>query len=225
MFTILVVEDDGELRKMFCSALRDHGYRAIPAADGAEALNVMERAFVDLIICDVMMPNMDGFELTRALREAAYDLPILMITVKDSMEDKQTGFYAGIDDYMVKPVNINEMMLRITALLRRARINSERRLVMGDALFDCDTLTVTCRGETVELPQKEFFLLYKLVSFPNRIFTRRQLMDEIWGIDSDTDPHTLDVHISRLRHKFKNNGSFEIMTVRGLGYKAVRADG
>ncbi|SCJ40321.1 Heme response regulator hssR [uncultured Eubacterium sp.] len=222
MFNILVVEDDRDLRELFCTVLVDHGYTAIPAADGEEALDILDSSYVDLIISDIMMPKMDGYALTKTLREANFMMPVLMITARESPADKREGFRAGTDDYMVKPIDVNEMIWRVEALLRRSQIVSERKAKIGQTLFDCDTLTVTANGTELELPQKEFFLLYKLVASPGRIFTRRQIMDEIWGMDSDTDTHTLDVHISRLRERFKENPDFDIVTVRGLGYKVVK---
>ncbi len=222
MFNILVVEDDRDLRELFCTVLVDHGYTAIPAADGEEALDILDNSYVDLIISDIMMPKMDGYALTKTLREANFMMPVLMITARESPADKREGFRAGTDDYMVKPIDVNEMIWRVEALLRRSQIVSERKAKIGQTLFDCDTLTVTAKGTELELPQKEFFLLYKLVASPGRIFTRRQIMDEIWGMDSDTDTHTLDVHISRLRERFKENPDFDIVTVRGLGYKVVK---
>lgn len=193
----------------------------VPAINGEEALRTLEHTHVDLIISDIMMPAMDGFELTRALREANFPLPILMITAKAGMTDKKEGFRSGTDDYMVKPVDVNEMLWRIEALLRRSQTISERKVKIGDTLFNYDAFTVTHDGEEVLLPQKEFSLLYKLVSSVNRTFTKQQILDEIWGMDSEVDPHTLEVHISRLRDRFRNNPDFEIVTVRGLGYKAV----
>lgn len=224
MFTILVAEDDLELQELFCMVLQDNGYCALAARDGEEALSILDNTYVDLLISDVMMPRLDGYELTRSLRDAGYQLPVLMITAKESLSDKRQGFQSGTDDYMVKPVDVNEMLWRVEALLRRSQINHERRATLGGTVFDCDTLTVTKNGQKTILPQKEFYLLFKLVSSPNRIFTRRQLMDEIWGIDTETDPHTLDVHISRLRDRFRDNGDFEVVTARGLGYKAVKTD-
>jgi len=224
MFTILVVEDDLELSELFCMVLQNNGYNAIAAHDGEEALAVLDNTYVDLLVSDVMMPRLDGYALTRALREAGFHLPILMITAKETLADKRQGFQAGTDDYMVKPVDVNEMLWRVEALLRRSKINYERRTTLGGTLFDCDTLAVTKNEQEIILPKKEFFLLFKLVSSPNRIFTRRQLMDEIWGIDSETDPHTLEVHINRLRERFRDNDDFEIVTVRGLGYKVVKRD-
>lgn len=219
---ILVVEDDKELRDLFSSVLADNGYTAIPAADGVDAFDILDHTAVDLIVSDVMMPRMDGFEMTRTLRETGYTMPVLMITAKENFADKREGFRVGTDDYMVKPIDVNEMVLRVEALLRRSQIVSQRKAKLGGSTFDCDTLTVFTGGGSVELPQKEFYLLYKLVGSPNRIFTRHQIMDDVWGIDSDATPHTLEVHISRLRERFKNNPDFEIVTVRGLGYKAVQ---
>lgn len=221
MFHILVVEDDAELRELFCTVLSDNGYTAVPAADGIAAFDVLDNTYIDLIISDIMMPRMDGYEMTRELREAGYTTPVLMITAKESASDKREGFRVGTDDYMVKPIDVNEMLWRTEALLRRSQLINQRKARLGETEFDCDTLTVRSRGEEVQLPQKEFYLLYKLITSPNRIFTRRQLMDDIWGPDSETDPHTLEVHISRLRERFKGNADFELATVRGLGYKAV----
>ena len=225
MFHILVVEDDAELRELFCTVLSDNGYTAIPAADGIAAFDVLDNTYIDLIISDIMMPRMDGYEMTRELREAGYTTPVLMITAKESASDKREGFRVGTDDYMVKPIDVNEMLWRTEALLRRSQLINQRKARLGETEFDCDTLTVRSRGEEVQLPQKEFYLLYKLITSPNRIFTRRQLMDDIWGPTSETDPHTLEVHISRLRERFKNNADFEIVTVRGLGYKVVDKHG
>lgn len=222
MFNILVVEDDKELLDLFCTVLNENGFTAIPATDGLNAFDILDDIDVDLVISDVMMPGMDGFEMTKALREANYTMPILMITAKGNSADKREGFRVGTDDYMVKPIDVNEMVWRVEALLRRSQIVSQRKARLGSSEFDCDTLTVFTQGRSIELPQKEFFLLYKLVASPNHIFTRRQIMDDVWGVDSDADPHTLEVHISRLRDRFKNNPDFEIVTIRGLGYKAVK---
>lgn len=222
MFNILVVEDDKELRDLFCAVLSDHGYTAIPATDGEDAFDIMESSYIDLVISDLMMPRMGGIEMTKALRESHYDIPILMITAKESTADKREGFRAGTDDYMVKPIDVNEMIWRVEALLRRSQIVSQHRTKIGNTEFNYDTFSVNYNGEIIELPQKEFLLLFKLVASPDRIFTRMQIMDEIWGIDNDADSHTLDVHISRLRERFKNNPDFEIVTVRGLGYKVVK---
>lgn len=222
MLKILIVEDDRELRQLFAHVLIKNGYRADGVSNGREALDAMEKDYYDLIISDIMMPVMDGYELVRTLREAGNTTPVLMITAKDAFDDMKMGFLSGTDDYMVKPVNVNEMVLRVGALLRRAQMINERRQVIGDTVLECDSLTVTTKTETMILPQKEFMLLYKMVSFPGRIFTRQQLMDEIWGYDSESDPHTVDVHIGRLRDRFRNNPDFRIVTMRGVGYKVVK---
>lgn len=222
MFNILVVEDDEKLNKLFCTVLNRSGYHTVAALDGEKALNVLDKEYVDLIISDIMMPNLDGFELTEMLRDANFNMPVLLVTAKETFADKRKGFLAGIDDYMVKPVDVNEMVLRVGALLRRARIANERKIVCGETVINYDSLTVSFGGQELLLPQKEFSLLYKLVSYPNKIFTRQQLMDEIWGMDSETDERTVDVHINRLRDRIKGCRDFQIVTVRGLGYKAVR---
>lgn len=222
MFRILVAEDDVELRQMFCRVLERNGFETVGACDGAEALEILEKEFVDLIISDIMMPRMDGYALVRTLRERGSTVPALMITAKDRFEDMQQGFLSGTDDYMVKPVNVNEMVLRVNALLRRAKVLSERRQTVGRTMLEYDSFTVRWGDESITLPQKEFQLLYKLCSAPGRIFTRQQLMDEIWGVDSETEAHTVDVHVNRLRDRLRENPDLEIVTVRGLGYKAVK---
>jgi DNA-binding response OmpR family regulator len=222
MIWILIVEDDRNLRKLMGDVLRQNGYDVLEAKDGIQALNVLETENVDLIISDIMMPNMDGYELTEELREANFDLPILMVTAKETFNDKKHGFLVGTDDYMVKPINMDELLLRVSALLRRSRIVNERRLTLQDVSLDYDTLTVTCGGESTLLPKKEFYLLFKLLSYPKQIFTRQQLMDEIWGMDSDADERTVDVHNKRLREKFKDVDEFDIITIRGLGYKVEK---
>lgn len=222
MFRVLVVEDDRELRQLFRRVLEKNGYEALEAGDGQEALEVLDRVYIDLIISDIMMPVMDGYELVRSLREAQIHIPVLMITAKDAFDDMRRGFLSGTDDYMVKPVNVNEMVLRVGALLRRAQMISERREVLGATTLIYDTLTVEREGAKVTLPQKEFLLLYKMAAAPGRIFTRQQIMDDIWGLDSETDPHTVDVHIGRLRERFRDNPDFEIITMRGIGYKVVK---
>ena len=206
MFQILVVEDDASLRKLMSAALKQHGYVTFLANDGLEALDVLEKTNIDLIISDIMMPNMDGYELTRQLRKADFNLPILMVTAKETFEDKQEGFSAGTDDYMVKPIDINEMILRV-----------------GNCVLDYDAMSVAVDGGAAEtIPQMEFKLLFKLLSYPDKIFTRRQLLDELWGMDKDVDERTVDVHVKRLRERYGSCESFDIVTVRGLGYKAVK---
>lgn len=222
MFHVLVVEDDSKLRQLLCTVLIKNGYRATGAVDGQQALAALEREYVDLMICDILMPNMDGCELTRSLRESGYTLPVLMVTACETFFDKQRGFLAGTDDYMVKPIDVNEMLLRVGALLRRAKIISERKIVCGSLTLNYDALTVSGDGLNELLPQKEFYLLYKLLAYAGKIFTRQQLMDEIWGLDSSSDVRTVDVHINRLRERFRDNGNFDIVTVRGLGYKAEK---
>ncbi|ERK31118.1 response regulator transcription factor [Clostridium intestinale] len=224
MFNIMVVEDNDNTRKLMEAVLLENGYKPILARDGLEALDILDKQHIDLIVLDIMMPNMNGYELTKELREAKFNLPILMVTAKESPSDKKQGFIFGTDDYMVKPVDEEEMILRIAALLRRSKIASEHKLVFGETQLNYDELTVKQKGKIELLPQKEFMLLFKLLSYPNKIFTRRQLMDEIWGMDSDTDGRTVDVHINRLREKFKDTEDFQIITVRGLGYKAVKAE-
>lgn len=222
MFQILVAEHDRELRELYCSVLRENGYHAVEAVDGQQALDLLENTYIDLIVSAVSLPRMDGLSVTRALREADFWLPIILVSGLGSPADKRDGFHAGADDYMVKPIDVNELVWRVEALLRRCRIVNQRKTVIGDTELDCDTMTVSCGDQAVVLPQKEFFLLYKLLSYPNRIFTRRQIMDDIWGVEIKTDTHTLDVHVSRLRERFKSNPDFEIVTVRGMGYKALR---
>ena len=221
MFKILIAEDDRELRQLFQHVLVKNGYTVTGVSNGAEALEAIDVGYFDLIISDIMMPKVDGYELVRSIREAGQNTPVMMITAKDAFDDMRLGFLAGTDDYMVKPVNVNEMVLRVSALLRRAQMTSEHRQVIGNTVLECDSLTVRSGGESMTLPQKEFMLLYKMVSFPGRIFTRQQLMDEIWGYDSESDPRTVDTHIRRLREKFARSPDFEIQTVRGLGYRAV----
>jgi DNA-binding response OmpR family regulator len=218
MSVILVVEDDANIRKLITTYLKRDNHRVLEAVDGEDALNVLEREHIDLMIADIVMPKTDGYELTRELRDAHYDFPILMVTAKERIEDKRQGFLAGTDDYMVKPIDFDEMLMRVSALLRRAKINSERKITIGTLMLDYDTLTV---GNTT-LPQKEFQLLFKLLSYPSKIFTRQNLMDEIWGYDTDSEERTIDVHIKRLREKFGDVGEFRIVTVKGLGYKAVK---
>lgn len=222
MFKILVVEDDTNTRKLMCAVLKQNGFETYGAEDGVAALDLMDKQHVDLVVLDLMMPRMDGYELTRQIRRTWPTLPLLMVTAKQEPKDKHAGFLAGTDDYMIKPVDEQEMVLRIKALLRRAQIASEHKLFIGEVELNYDSLTVLRKNEFVTLPQKEFYLLFKLLSYPNMIFTRLQLMDEIWGMESQTDDHTLNVHIGRLRDRFRDWPEFEIITVRGLGYKAVK---
>ncbi|MGN1161464.1 MAG: response regulator transcription factor [Candidatus Fimenecus sp.] len=222
MFNILVVEDDIKLNRIYCSALQSNSYNAIQALDGEEALDIVAEKNVDLVISDIMMPGVDGYELTKELREMYPELPILMISAKEGFEDKRYGFMAGIDDYMVKPVDLNEMLLRVNALLRRAKMVTERKLTIGGTVLNFDTYTAEFDGKTVEIPQKEFLVLYKLMSYPSRTFTRRQLMDEFWGYDTDSEERTVDVHINRLRDRLRDCPDIEINTIRGLGYRGVK---
>ena len=222
MFKILIAEDDGELRQLFSHVLIRNGYNVTGVSNGLEALAALDSGYYDLIISDIMMPEMDGYELVSSLRDAGLNIPVMMITAKEAFDDMRMGFISGTDDYMVKPVNVNEMVLRVGALLRRAQMINDRRLVIGGTVMECDSLTVSWDGHSTVLPQKEFMLLYKMASFPGRIFTRQQLMDDIWGYDSETDTHTVDVHIGRLRERFRDSRDFRIVTMRGVGYKVVK---
>ncbi|MBO5070351.1 MAG: response regulator transcription factor [Roseburia sp.] len=222
MFHILVVEDDRHTRMLLQAILESANYTVFTANNGEDALEVLEREHIDLVVLDIMMPKMDGYEFTKTLRENDNNLPILMVSAKQLPEDKRKGFLVGTDDYITKPIDEEEMLLRIKALLRRARIVNEQKIVIGDVTLDYNSMTVSRNGETQELPQKEFLLLYKLLSYPGQIFTRIQLMDEIWGVDSDTGWETVTVHVGRLRKRFEGWKEFEIESVRGLGYRAVR---
>jgi len=222
MFRILVVDDNKHTRRLFKAVLESENYTVFTAENGMDALQLMDKEHVDLVVLDVMMPQMDGYEFTKLLRENNNNLPILMVSAKQLPEDKKKGFLVGTDDYITKPVDEDEMLLRIKALLRRAKIVNERKIVIGKAVLDYDSLTVRKGDVVLELPQKEFLLLYKLLSYPGKIFTRIQLMDEIWGADSGTGWETVTVHIARLRKKFEDWEEFEIESVRGLGYKAVK---
>lgn len=224
MFHILVADDDKNTRRLMQAVLEGDGYTVTTACDGEEALAVMDREHIDLVVLDIMMPNMDGYEFTKTLRSANNEMPILMVSAKQLSEDRKKGFLVGTDDYMTKPVDTEEMLLRIKALLRRAKIVSDRRIVVGDAVLDYDSFTVSRPGQTVELPQKEFLLLYKLLSYPGKIFTRIQLMDEIWGMDCETGWETVTVHVGRLRKRFEGWDEFSVESVRGLGYKAVKKE-
>ena len=224
MFHILVVEDNPDLRELLCSALSENGYRAHGAENGEQALSVLVDTVIDLIVADIMMPKMDGFELTKNLREADIFCPLLIVTARDDYDSLQKAFTLGADDYMVKPINVKELLMRVKALLRRAKISAERKIVIGSTVLDFEGMTVRTDGREMILPLKEFSLLFKLLSYPGKIFTRQQLMDEIWGMDSETDDRTINTHINRLRDKFENNPDFTIVTIRGLGYKAVKND-
>ncbi len=220
MFQILVAEDDKSTAKLMKAVLTNGGYEVYLAGNGVEAMDLLGVQHIDLIVLDVMMPVMDGFEFTQQLRESGDTTPILMVTAKQLPEERCQGFLVGTDDYMVKPVNEEELLLRIRALLRRAQIVNEHKLRLGKIVLDYDALTVTRDGVTQTLPQKEFYLLYKLLSNPNRIFTRLQLMDEIWGMESNSGDTTVNVHINRLRKRFEDWPEFKLTAVRGIGYKA-----
>ncbi len=222
MFKILIAEDDKDLRQLFQHVLLQHGFQVKGVSNGQEALDSIERETFDLLISDIMMPIMDGYTLVRSIRDLGKNIPVLMITAKDAFNDMYMGFHSGTDDYMVKPININEMILRVNALLRRAQMINERKQVMGSTILEWDTMTVISNGERIVLPQKEFMLLYKLCSYPGRIFTRQQIMDDIWGYDSESDTHTVEVHIGKLRERFRDNSDFKIVTIRGVGYKVVK---
>lgn len=221
MFNILVVEDDKNLRKLITTYLQRNKYNIYEATNGEEALNVLDQSYIDLIVSDIMMPKMDGYELIKSLREAKYDVPILIITAKSEIEDKKEGFLLGADDYMVKPIDIEEMILRIQVLLRRSKSASEKKIQIGDLLLNYNQLSVIKKDKVYNLAQKEFYLLYKLLSTPNTIFTRQELIEEVWGLESDSDYRTVDVHIKRIREKMKDVDEFEIVTIRGIGYKAI----
>lgn len=225
MINILVVDDDKNIRKLIKALLEAEGYSSFLASDGIEALNVMEKEHIDLVVLDIMMPRMDGYEFTQMLRKQNNNLPILMVSAKQEASDKHKGFIVGTDDYITKPIDEEEFILRIKALLRRAQIATERKIIIDDVVLDYDSFTVTRGNEKIELPQKEFLLLYKLLSYPGKIFTKIQLMDEIWGMESDTGWETLTVHIGRLRKHFENWDEFQIESIRGLGYKAVKKNG
>ena len=222
MFQILVVEDNKNARRLMEAVLMQNGYWPLSASDGVEAMEVLEKQHVDLIVLDLMMPRMDGWQFMEELRGSGSEIPVLIVSARETPEDKKRGFQLGTDDYMVKPVDEEEMILRIGALLRRSHIATEHKLTCGATVLDYDQLTVVREQDRQELPRKEFLLLFKLLSYPGKIFTRRQLMDEIWGMETETDERTVDVHVKRLRDRFEANPDFEISTVRGLGYKAVK---
>lgn len=221
MFNILVIEDNKNMRKLICATLKQNGYSTFEAEDGEIGLDVLDTTHIDLIICDIMMPNMDGYEFTETLRDGHCETPIIIVTAKEQLEDKKKGFSIGADDYMVKPIDFEELILRIGAILRRSKIVNDHKITIGNTILDYNSLSVTSNGECNTLPKKEFYLLFKLVSSPDTIFTRRQLLDEIWGMESMADERTVDVHIKRIRERYRDSNDFEIVTVRGLGYKAV----
>lgn len=221
MTNILLVDDNKKIRKLMEIYLKKDGFQVFHGENGEEALNVLDHTKIDLIVADIMMPKMDGYELVKGLREANYELPILMVTAKDTYPDKKMGFELGVDDYMTKPIDLEELVLRVRALLRRSKISLDRCINLGDITLDYESMEVRTKSETIILPKKEFYLLYKLLSYPKKIFTRRELMDDIWGFDSEADERTVDVHIKRLREKFKDIEEFEIITIRGLGYRGV----
>lgn len=225
MFNILAVEDDKNTRKLLTTILKNNGYNVLTATNGEEALDVLDHNHVDLMVIDVMMPVMDGYQLTQILRDGGSQTPMLMLSAKGNVADIKQGFLVGIDDYLTKPFDFEELLLRIKALLRRSKIVSEHKLTVGAVTLDYKSFTVTTPLWTEILPQKEFLLLFKLLSYPDVVFTRLQLMDEIWGMDAESDEHTVNVHINRLRTRFEGINDFEIVTVRGLGYKAVRNEG
>ncbi len=223
MIHIMVIEDDHNINKLFCTVLKRNGYETFAAYDGNHAINLLDTTHIDLIITDIMMPNMDGYEFVSLIRKSNTETPILMITAKELLESKTKAFNLGVDDYMTKPIDTEEMLLRVKALLRRAKIATDHQIQIDNTLINYDTFSVTFDNTEIFLPQKEFKLLYKLASYPNKIFTRQQLMDDIWGLDSETDERSVDVHINRLRDRLKNCKDFEIISVRGLGYKVVNS--
>lgn len=221
MFNILVVEDEKKLRVLMQKKLEKNNYNFFGAEDGIQALKVMEDNQIDLIISDIMMPNMDGYELIQELRNVKNEIPIMLITIKDTLDDKKQGFLLGADDYMTKPVDLDEMILRVSVLLRRSKIINQKRIHIGDVLINYETLSVEKENRKITLKPKEFYILFKLLSYPNKIYTRQDLMEEFWGADSESDPRTVDVHIKRIREKLQDINEFEIETIRGLGYKGV----
>ncbi|MCI9365329.1 MAG: response regulator transcription factor [Clostridia bacterium] len=219
MFNVLVVEDDKNLKKLMTTYLKKNDYNVFEAINGNQALDILDTSYIDLIISDIMMPEMDGYELVKSLRESKYEVPILLVTAKNSFEDKREGFLLGADDYMVKPINMEEMVLRVKVLLKRAKSANEKRLRIRNLVLDYNTLTVIRKDKVYNLAQKEFYLLYKLLSTPDTIFSRQDLIEEIWGLENDSDYRTVDVHIKRIREKLSDVDEFEIITVRGMGYK------
>ena len=221
MIHILVVDDDKKINQTVCAWLNDCGFEAKGVLSAAEAYDEMYNQLYELIISDIMMPEVDGFEFARTVREVNKRIPILFMLAKDDLPSKQKGFQLGIDDYMVKPIELAELEMRVRALLRRANIETERKLSVGNLVLDADGMTAEVDGEEIAVATREFNILYKLLSYPKKTFTRAQLMDEFWGVDSDTSLRAVDVYITKLRDKFSECDGFEIKTVRGLGYKAV----
>ena len=221
MFKILVVEDDKNLRKLITTYLKKNEFIAYEATNGEEALKIIDKEYIDLIISDIMMDKIDGYELTKCLREANYTIPILLVTAKSTISDKKEGFLAGADDYMVKPIDMEELLLRVKVLLKRANAANEKKLIIGNLILDYKQMSVIYKNKNYQLAQKEFLLLYKFLSTPDTIFTRQELIEEIWGLDNDSDFRTVDVHIKRIREKLSNVKEFEIITIRGIGYKAI----
>lgn len=221
MFKILVVEDDKNLRKLIVTCLEKSNYTVFETRNGEEALELMDKEYVDLIVTDIMMPEMDGYEMIRLLRDSQYETPILIITAKDDFEDKKQGFDLGADDYMVKPINIDELILRVKSLLKRSKSTNEKKIKIGDVELYYDKLEIKKKDKIYQLTQKEFYLLYKLLSMPDTIFKRQELIEEIWGLENDSDYRTVDVHIKRIREKLEDITEFEIVTIRGIGYKAI----
>lgn len=222
MFNVLVVEDDKNLRKLITTCLKRENYQTYEATNGMEALEILDKNYIDLMVTDIMMPEMDGYELTRELRNAKYNIPILLITAKSTLSDKKEGFLSGADDYMVKPIDIEELSLRVKVLLKRSNMTNEKKIKIGDLILNYNQLSVIKGEKNYQLAQKEFYLLYKLLSYPDKIFTRIELMDEIWGYETDSDDTTINVHVNRLRKRFDKYPEFEIKAIRGLGYKAVK---
>lgn len=222
MFNILIADDQAHIRRLYEHLLEKNGYNSYMAENGEKALEVIEHVHIDLIVLDIMMPVMDGYEFLKTLRGCGYSTPVLVITAKNEPQDKHLGFRLGTDDYMVKPIDEEEMILRIKALLRRAKISEEQKITIGSTTLLYDSFTVNENGNDIILPKKEFQVLFKLLSFPGKTFTRSQLMEEFWSLGSESEARTVDVHINRLRERFRDNTDFEIVTVRGLGYKAVK---
>ena len=221
MFKILVVEDDKNLRKLIVTCLEKANYTVFDTKNGEEALELMDRQYVDLIVTDIMMPEMNGYELIKELRDANYNTPILIITAKEYIEDKRVGFSLGADDYMVKPINIDELIMRVKSLLKRSNQANEKKIKIGDVELDYDKLEIRKKDKVYQLTQKEFYLIYKMLSTPDTIFKRQDLIEEIWGLENESDFRTVDVHIKRLREKLEDINEFEIVTIRGIGYKAI----